>query len=131
MKVIWVKKDSEFYHRSIKSWLEKKWYEGKFFVAERFIRALKNKIYKYMTSFSKNFYIDKLDDIVHKYNNTYHNTIKMKLVDVKSNTYNDSNEEINDQHSKFKIGVAVRISKYQNIFCKRLHSKLVWRRSSD
>ena len=78
-----------------------------------------------MTSFSKNFYIDKLDDIVHKYNNTYHITIKMKLVDVKSNTYNDSNEEINDQHSKFKIGVAVRISKYQNIFCKRLHSKLV------
>ena len=58
-------------------------------VTERFIRNLKNKIYmnkKYMTSISKNAYIDKLDDIVTKYNNTYHNTIKMKPIDVKSIT---------------------------------------------
>ena len=58
-------------------------------VTERFIRNLKNKIYmnkKYMTSISKNAYIDKLDDIVNKYNNTYHNTIKMKPIDVKSIT---------------------------------------------
>ena len=61
--------------------------EGKSVVAERFIRTLKNKIYKYMTSISKNVYIDKLDDIVNKYNNTYHRTIKMKPVDVKDSTY--------------------------------------------
>ena len=60
--------------------------KGKSVVTEKFIRTLKNKIYKYMTSTSKNFYIDKLDDLVNKYNNTYHRTIKMKSVDVKSNT---------------------------------------------
>ena len=63
-------------------------------------------------------YIDKLDDIVNKYNNIYHNTIKMKPVDVKSNTYIDSNKEINDQHPKFKIGDTVRISKHKNSFAK-------------
>ena len=57
--------------------------EGKYGVAERFMRTLKNKIYKYMTSFSKIVYIDKLGHIVNKYNNTYHNTIKMKPLDVK------------------------------------------------
>ena len=60
--------------------------EGKSVVAERFIRTLKTKIYKYMTSISKNVYIDKLDDIVNQYNNKYHTTIKMKPVDVKNNT---------------------------------------------
>ena len=60
--------------------------EGKSVVAERFIRMLKSKIYKYMTSISKNVYIDKLDDIVNEYNNTYHTTIKMKPIDVKDNT---------------------------------------------
>ena len=60
--------------------------EGKSIVVERFVRTLKNKIYEYMTSISKNVYIDKLDDIVNKYNNAYHSTIKMKPVDVKSNT---------------------------------------------
>ena len=63
--------------------------EGKSVVAERFIRTLKTKIYKYMTSISKNVYIDKLDDIVGVYNNTYHNTIKMKPIDVKGNKYID------------------------------------------
>ena len=62
--------------------------EGKSVVAERFIRTLKTKIYKYMTSISKNVYMDKLDDIVNEYNNTYR-TIKMKSVDVKDNTYID------------------------------------------
>ena len=61
--------------------------EGKSVVAERLIRTLKNKIYKYMTSISKNVYIDKLDDIVNEYNNTYHRTIKMKPIDVKDNTF--------------------------------------------
>ena len=64
--------------------------EGKPVVTERFIRTLKTKIYKYMTSISKNVYINKLDDIVNEYNNTYHRVIKMKLVDVKDNTYIDS-----------------------------------------
>ena len=63
--------------------------EGKSVVAERFIRTLKNKIYKYMTSISKNVYIDKLDDIVNKCNNTYHIIIKTKPVDVKPSTYFD------------------------------------------
>ena len=71
-----------------------------------------------MTSVSKNVYIDKLDDIFNKYNNTYHNTIKMKPVDVKSNTHVDSNKEINDQHPKFKIGDTVRILKCKNVFAK-------------
>ena len=56
-----------------------------------------------MISISKNLYIHKLDDIVNKYNNTYHSTIKMKPVDVKSNTYIDSSKEINDKNPKFKI----------------------------
>ena len=93
---IWVVKGSEFYNRSMKSWLKKnniEMYsthnEAKSVVIERFIRTLKNKIYKYMISISKNVYIDKLDHIVNKYNNTYHNTIKMKPFDVKSNTYID------------------------------------------
>ena len=92
--------------------------EGKPVVAEKFLRALKNKIYKYMTSISKDVYIDKLDDIVNKYNNTYHNTIKMKPVDVKSNTYVDSNKEINNKDPKFKISDIVRISKYKKFFAK-------------
>ena len=62
-------------------------------------------------------YIDKLDDIVNKYNNAYHSRINMKPVDVKSNTYITSNEEINFKHPKFKI-VDITISKYKNIFAK-------------
>ena len=71
-----------------------------------------------MTSVSKNVYIDKLDDIVNKYNNIYHSTIKVKPVDVKSNTYIDSSKETNDNNPKFKIGYNVRISKYKNIFAE-------------
>ena len=71
-----------------------------------------------MTSISKNVYIDKLDDKVNKYNETYHDTIKMKPVDVKPSTYIDSSKEINYQDPKFKIGDIVRISKYKNIFTK-------------
>ena len=92
--------------------------EGKSVFAERFIRTLKSKIYKYMTSMSKNVYIDKLDDIVNEYNNTYHRTIKMKPVDVKDNTYINIDKEINDSDRKFKAGDHVRISKYKNIFAK-------------
>ena len=92
--------------------------EEKSVAAERFIRTLKNKIYKYMTAISKNVYIDKLDDIVNEYNNTYHRTIKMKPVDVKDNTYIDFKKEVNDKDPKFKVGDHVRISKYKNIFTK-------------
>ena len=99
--------------------------EGKSVFAERFIRTLKNKIYKYMISISKNVYIDKLNYIVNKYNNTYHRTMKMKPVDVKQNTYIDSSKEINDEDPKFKIGDIVGISRFKNIFCKMLGSKLV------
>ena len=93
---IWVDKGSEFYNISFKKWLKDndiEMYstnnEEKSVIAERFIRTLKNKIYKYMTSISKNVYIDKLDDIVRKYNNTYHTSIKMKPADVKDSTYID------------------------------------------
>ena len=85
--------------------------EGKSVIAERFIRTLKNKIYKYMTSISKNVYIDKLDDIVKKYNNTYHTSIKMKPVDLKGNTYIDFKKEVNNKNRKFKVGDHVGISK--------------------
>ena len=64
-------------------------------------------------------YIDKLDDIVNEYNNTYHRTIKMKPADVKDNTYIDFKKEVNDKNPKFKVGGQVRISKYKNIFTKR------------
>ena len=92
--------------------------EGKSVVAERFIRTLKSKIYKYMTSISKNVYIDKLNAIVNKYNNTYHITIKMKPIDVKDNRYINTNKEINYKYPKFKVGDYVRISQYKNIFAK-------------
>ena len=111
---ICVHKGSEFHNRSMKSWLEKSDIEThsthnkeKSVVAERFIRTLKNKIYKHMTSVSKNVYIDNLDDIVNRYNNTYHRASKIKPVDVKD-----------DKDPKFKFGDYVRISKYENIFAK-------------
>ena len=71
-----------------------------------------------MTSISKYLYIDKLDDIVHKYNNKNHRTIKIKSFDVKDNTYIDFDKEVNDNDPKFKVGDHVRISKYKNIFAK-------------
>ena len=92
--------------------------EEKSVVAERFIRKLKNKIYKHTTSVSKNVYIDKLNDIVNEYNNTYHRTIKMKPVDVKDNIYINFKKEVNQKDPKFKVGDNVRISKYKNIFAE-------------
>ena len=122
---IWVDKGSEFYNSSMKSWLQKndiEMYsahnERKSVVAERFIRTLKNKIYKYMTSVSKNMYIDKLDEMVNKYNNTYHSSTKMKPIDVKPSTYIDFDKKNNKEGPKPKIGGHVRISKYENIFAK-------------
>ena len=71
--------------------------EGKSVVAERFIRTLKNKTYKHMTAISKNVYFDVLNDIVDEYNNTYHKTIKMKPIDVRSDSFAEYNEESNEK----------------------------------
>ena len=102
----------------MKSWLQNVDIENystynaqKSVASERSIRTLKKKIYKYMTSISENLYIDKLADIVNKYNNTYHDTIKMKPADVKPSTYVDLNKERNKENPKFKDGSYVRISK--------------------
>ena len=90
--------------------------EGKSTATERFIRTLKIKIYKYMTSVSKIAFIRKKDDIVNKYNKTYHITIKIRPADVKSSTYIDFNSENNKEGPKFKINDNVIISKYNFFF---------------
>ena len=122
---IWMEKGSEFYNASFKKWLldndivmYSTHNEGKSVAAERFIRTLKSKIYKYMTSISKNVYIDKLDDTVDGCNNTYPTTSKMKPIDIKDNRYINTDKEINDKIPKFNVGDHVRISKYKNIFAK-------------
>ena len=91
--------------------------EGKSVVAERFIRTLKNKLYKHMTATGKNVYYDALDDIVNEDSNTKHNTIKIKPIDVGDNkrVYID---EHNEKDSRFKVGDRVRISKFKNTFAK-------------
>ena len=100
---IWVDQGDEFYNHVFKKWLSSNdiimystFNAGKSVVAERFIRTLKNKLYKHMTAINKNVYYDVLDDIVNKYNNTKHNTIKMKPKDVKD----DNNREYIDEHNK-------------------------------
>ena len=121
---IWVDQGSEFYNRDFKKWLSDNniemysaYNEGKPVVAERFIRTLKNKFYKHMTATGKNVYYNVLDNVVSKYNNTKHSTIKTKLIDVKNNkrVYID---EHNEKDSRFKVGDRVRISKFKNIFAK-------------
>ena len=89
---IWVDQGGEFYNNAFKKWLSDNdiimystYSESKSIVAERFIRTLKNKLYKHMTATGKNVYYDVLDDVVNKYNNTKHSTIKMKPIDVKNN----------------------------------------------
>ena len=102
---IWAHKGNEFYNRSMKLWLEKNNIEiysthndGKSVVTKRFIRTIKNKC---MTSISKNVYIDKLNDIVNKYNNTKHRTIKMKPIDVKDTTHINIGKEVNNKDPTF------------------------------
>ena len=121
---IWVDQGGEFYNNALKKWLSDNditmystYNERKSVVAERFIRTLKNKLYKHMTVTSKNVYYDVLDDIVNKYNNTKHSTIKMKPIDVKDNkrVYID---EHNKKDSRFKVSDRVRISKFKNTFAK-------------
>ena len=107
---IWVDQGGEFYNNVFEKWLSDNdinmystYNEGKSVVAERFIRTLKNKLYKHMTATGKNVYYDVLDDVVNKYNNTKHSTIKMKPIDVKNNkrVYID---EHNEKDSIFKVG---------------------------
>ena len=107
---IWIDQGSEFYKNSFKDFLKinniemySTYNEGKSVVAERFIRTLKNKIFKHMAAISKNVYFDVLDYIVNKYNNIIHRTIKITPINVTS-----------DYH----VGNHVRTSKYENIFAK-------------
>ena len=122
---IWVDQGSEFYNRVFKKWLPDNdimmystFNEGKSVVAERFIRTLKNKLYKHMTATVKNVYYDVLDDVVNEYNNTKHNTIKMKPKDVKDSNKRVYIDENNEKDSRFKVGDRIRISKFKNIFAK-------------
>ena len=92
--------------------------ERKSVVAERFIRTLKNKIYKHMPAISKNVYFDVLNDIVNKYDNTYHKTIKIKPINDKHDSFAEYKEESNEKDPRFKVNDYVRISKYKNIFAK-------------
>ena len=91
---IWVDQGSEFYNQSFKDFLKindvgmySTFNEGKYVVAERFIKTLKNKIFKHMTAISKNACFDVLDDVVNKYNNAIHRTIKMKPIEVIDDSY--------------------------------------------
>ena len=122
---IWLDQGSEFYNNSFKNFLKinnteiySTYNGGKSAVAQGFIRTLKIKIFKHMTAISKNVYFDVLDDIVNKYNNTVHRTIKMKSIDDTSNSYAEYNEGSNRKDPKFKVGDHVKISKYKNIFAK-------------
>ena len=102
---IWINKGSKFYDRSMKSWLydnDATHKEGTFVVAERFIKTSKNEIYKYTTSASKNVYTNKLDDIVNKYNSTYHSTIKMNPVNVNSSTHINFGIKVIEKKSTFE-----------------------------
>ena len=92
--------------------------EGKSVVGERFIRTIKNNIFKHMTTILKNVYFDVLEDIVTKYNNTVHKTIIMKPINVTNDSFAEYNEDSNKKDPKFKVGDHVRISKYKNIFAK-------------
>ena len=122
---ICVDQGGEFYNNVFKKWLSDNniimystYNEGKSVVAERFIRTLKSKLYKHMAAIGKNVYYDVLDDVVNKYNNIKHSTIKMKPTDVKDNNKRVYIDEHNEKHSRFKVGDRVRISKFKNIFAK-------------
>ena len=130
---IWVDHGGEFYNNVFKKWLSDNdiimystYNEGKSVAAERFIRTLKNKLYKHMTGIGKNVYYDVLDDIVNEHNNTKHSTIKMKPIDVKNNkrvyidehNEKDTTKSSSSERSRFKVDDRVRISKFKNIFAK-------------
>ena len=122
---IWIDHGGEFYNKLFKRFLKinniemySVYNEEKSVIAERFIRAFKNNIFKHMAAVSKNDYFDVSDDIVNKYNNTVHRSIKMKPTDVTSHSYTKYNGGSNITKPKFKVGDHVRISKYENTLAK-------------
>ena len=131
---IWVDQGNEFYNQDFKKWLSSNniimystYNEGKSVVAERFIRTLKNKLYKHMTATTKNVYYNVLDDVVSEYNNTKHSTIKMKPKDVGDDTTKSSAiarnkrvyiDEHNEKSARYNVGDRVRISRLKNILAK-------------
>ena len=122
---IWVDQGGEFCNNLFQRFLKinnmemySTYDEGKSVVAERIIKTLKNKVFKHMTAVSKNVYFYVLDVVVNKYNNTVHRTIKMKPVDVISDSLAEYSEDFNEKDPKFKVGDCVRISKCKNLFAK-------------
>ena len=122
---IWIDQGGEFYNNVFEKWLSDNdiimystYNEGKSVAAERFIRTLKNKLYKHVAATGKNVYYDVLDDVVNKYNNTKHSAIKMKPIDVGDNNKRVHIDEHNEKDSRFKVGDRVRISKFKNIFAE-------------
>ena len=122
---IWVDQGSEFYNNVFKKWLKDNdismystHNEGKSVAAERFIKTLKNKVYKHMTSISKNIYYDVLDDIFNECHNIYHRTIRIKPIDIANDSFAEYNEQSSEKDPKFKIGDHVRIEKHKNVFTK-------------
>ena len=129
---IWVHYGSEFYNNNFKKVLKENDIEmysthnkGKSAVAERFIKTLKNKIYKHMATVDKNLNFNVLDYIVNKYNNTDHSSIKMKPKDVTDRVFVEYDEEPNKKVLRFKIGDHVRISKNKTVFAKGYTPNLV------
>ena len=122
---IWVDQGSEFYNKPFKNWLMSEgiemystYNEGKSVVTERFIRTLKNKLYKHMTAIGKNVYWNVLDDAVDKYNDTVNRSIGTKPKDVKNNKKVVYVEESNEKSARFSVGDCVRILKFKNVFAK-------------
>ena len=118
-------KEVSFDNKTFKNWLINEGIEmysthneGKSVVAERFIRTLKNKLYKHMTAIGKNVYWNVLDDVVDKYNNTINRSIGMKPKDVKTDTKSVYVEESNEKSARFSVGDRAKISKFKNIFAK-------------
>ena len=121
---IWVDQVSEFYNKYLRDFLKindiemySTCNEGKSVVAERFIRTLKNTIFKHVTAIQQNIYFDVWDDIVDKYTNTVHRTIRIKPIEATDGSYAEYNEIPNKKDPKFKVHDNVRISRYQKHFC--------------
>ena len=122
----WVDQGSEFYNNPFKDVLEinsiemySTYNERKSVIAERFIRTLKNKIFKHMAAISKNVYFDVLDDIFNKYNNTVHRTVKMKPIDVTSGSYAEYNEDFNKKILNLKLVIMLEFQNTKTFFAKR------------
>ena len=122
---MWVDQGSEFYNNFFRNFLKinnikvySTYKEGKSVVAEKIVRSLKKKTFKHVTSIQTNIYFDVLDDIINKYNNTVHRTIKMKPIEITDDYYVKSKEDFNKKDPKFKVSDHVRISKYTVISAK-------------